>query len=135
MGCPWRDEQLLRHLYWEEKMSQAEIADRLDCGVSTITKWMGINGIPSRDRIEASRSALRKEYAHFSTRTDGYELWKTKVDGDDTTCYVHRLVAVAEYGFDEVTDNDIHHGNDDRFGPHGVPIPWANWRENVVPLS
>lgn len=45
---PWRDAETLRELYWGEGLSQPEIADRLDCGVSTVTKWMGRNDIEVR---------------------------------------------------------------------------------------
>jgi len=38
----------------------------------------------------------------------------------------HRLLAVAEYGLDEIAGKDIHHKNN---------IPWDNRPENIKPMS
>ncbi|MGQ3723536.1 HNH endonuclease [Natrialba aegyptia] len=45
---PWRNEGLLRRLYIDEQLSTKEISNRLDCGVSTVSKWLKRHGIPTR---------------------------------------------------------------------------------------
>lgn len=45
---PWRNGQLLRHLYLDEELSTKEIANRLDCGFSTVSKWLKRHEIPTR---------------------------------------------------------------------------------------
>ena len=66
----------------------------------------------------------RLPFARFGTRADGYERWRSYEDGREVYVYVHRLLAVAEYGFEAVRGKHVHHKN----GVH-----WCNWRENVEP--
>lgn len=39
-GEPYRNEGLLNDLYWKEGLSQREIAEELECGFTTVQKWM-----------------------------------------------------------------------------------------------
>lgn len=56
------------------------------------------------------------------TSGEGYEYVVEERGG--TPAYIHRLVAVAEYGFDAVTsDKDVH---------HEISVPWYNSGENLV---
>lgn len=41
----FRDEKTLRRLYHQEGLSQSEVAEKLDCGVSTVSKWMRKLGV------------------------------------------------------------------------------------------
>jgi len=41
----------------------------------------------------------------------GYELWSHDWKGSGRTFAVHRLLAVSEFGFDEVCGNVVHHKN------------------------
>jgi len=59
--------------------------------------------------------------------TDG-EGYEEVTDGEDRA-YLHRLVAVAEYGFDAVADMDVHHK--EIFD--GRSVPFANAPEWVEP--
>lgn len=55
------------------------------------------------------------------TSGEGYEYFVEERGG--TPVYVHRLVAVAEFGFDAVTsDEDVH---------HEISVPWLNYGENL----
>ena len=124
---PWRNEQLLRELYIDKKKSTVEIADRFGCDTTTILNWMGRFEIPTR-------TAYKDIPPAFKTNRRGYERWTTSVDGTGHNVAVHRLLAVAEYGFDAVSDMDVHHGNG---GGHLPPceIPWANWPGNLELVS
>ncbi|WP_458211025.1 helix-turn-helix domain-containing protein [Haladaptatus sp. NG-SE-30] len=55
---PYRDRQVLEHLYVRREMSMAEIADRFGCGVSTIRRWLDNHDIDRRPpgRAEPSDS-------------------------------------------------------------------------------
>lgn len=46
---PWSDEELMRQLYLDEKMSIEEVADQLDCHRSTIKEWLCKHDIEVRD--------------------------------------------------------------------------------------
>jgi hypothetical protein len=74
---------------------------------------------PSKDR-PATPALYRTEWG-------GYERWLAynRTEGQDS-CYVHRLVAVAEWGIEAVRDKDIHHKNG---------VPWDNRPENLEPLT
>lgn len=66
----------------------------------------------------------------IQTTGEGYE---EVTDGEDR-CYLHRLTAVSEFGFDAVSDMDVHHIEmwDDR------SVPFLNapeWVEPVDPLT
>jgi hypothetical protein len=123
-----------------------------DLGVSRskITRWMDNEyDVPRRDMSEARRldwsqmdesergrrvadahEAVRNDYASFRTNANGYESWRCGRYEKQHTVKVHRLLAVAEYGFDAVRDSVVHHGKEDgRLPP--CAIPWANWGGNV----
>lgn len=59
----------------------------------------------------------------YETMTDGVERVRTWPNGGDVL--IHRLCAVAWFGEDAVTGNDVH---------HRVPIPWLNVESNLTPL-
>lgn len=116
---PWDDEELLRELYHGEGLSLRSIGERLGCGYTKIHRRMFEFGIERRGE---SFGPERQEHATFSTRADGYEYWSMKT----SSVLVHRLLAVAEYGFDEVCDGIIH---------HNTPIPWLNTPDNIEVLE
>jgi transposase len=47
---PWRKEELMRELYWEEGMSQDEIAEELDTTQKTVCDWMDRHDIETVQR-------------------------------------------------------------------------------------
>ncbi len=47
------DKKRLEHLYLRERLSMAEIAEKLGCSVNKVVYWMDRHGIPRRQRGEA----------------------------------------------------------------------------------
>lgn len=45
---PWRDEEILRDLYWDQGLSLAEVGERLGCNQTTVCDWMERRGIDRR---------------------------------------------------------------------------------------
>jgi len=124
--APHRDESTLRQLYFEEELSMREISERLECGITTVRMWMNRFGIERRDQRVASGMSRRVEYATFLTKPDGYEAWATRRNGDTDWLYVHRLLAVAEFGFDAVCERVVHHANE---------VKWDNRPDNIELMS
>lgn len=128
MSKPWQDEETLRRLYHEEGLSRAKIAEEFD-GVtrSGIQYWMNKYEIEARDKSEAAKERwLQNPDIYYLTNNLGYEACAVNTDGKDDYVLIHRLVAVAEYGFDAVKDKDVHHKN---------CIRWDNRPENLEPLT
>lgn len=116
---PWRDEELMRRLYLDELLSTTDLANKFDCAPSTITAWLDRHDIPTRSIAEGR--AIKGGYHNcvpFGHGNKGYERWWS----DYEKVLVHRLVAVAEFGFDAVADMDVHHING---------IQWDNRPENL----
>lgn len=68
-----------------------------------------------------------QQHACYTTTKRGYTKWA----GSDTAdggahVYVHRLLAVAEYGFDAVCDNVVHHING---------LPYDNRHSNIAVMT
>jgi len=123
MGKPWRDEDTLRRLYWDEGKSLHEVGDELDCNFATVAKWMEKHGIERR----AKNGDEPPKLCHISSRDRDYEGFALRdPDGSQLRVYHHRLLAVAEYGFDAVVGNHVHHINN---------IPWDNRPSNIEVLS
>ncbi|WP_134672642.1 helix-turn-helix domain-containing protein [Halorussus marinus] len=129
---PWQNAAVLTHLYQHNGLTTREIADRLGCNHSTVSRWLNIHGIETRENwkagVEAARRANRSEYARVRTLPSGYEYWSSKEGSDRTNrlVYVHRLLAVAEHGFDAVADTQVHHRNG---------IPFDNRPDNIELLD
>jgi len=114
---PWRDEQLLRYLYHEKKLSGMKMAPYLGCSPATVNRWIKRYGITRRENVRVP----------FYTHSDkGTECWAHGYKQDTDFVYVHRLVAIAEYGLDPVVENDVHHINE---------IRWDNRPENLTLMS
>lgn len=99
---PYTDECRLRDLYEDQNLSVDAIADELDCSLRSVWRYLRRFGIAPR--TESDRAATP---AQFHTRTDGYESWMD----DNLGVLVHRLVAIAEWGFDAVAGGVVHHKN------------------------
>jgi DNA invertase Pin-like site-specific DNA recombinase len=104
---PWRDADLLETLYWEKGMNQQEIADAVGCSDVTISSWMEKLGVDVQ-------TAAKRPATHY-IRNDGYEMCQSRLGGETDNVQVHRLLAVAEYGFDAVVDKHVHHKNHIRY--------------------
>ena len=55
MERPWTDEDRLRELYWEQQMSQAEIARELNCSKPTIERWFRKFDIETQSQEDAQK--------------------------------------------------------------------------------
>lgn len=123
---PWQDEEKMRELYQEKKLPAREVADELGCHRQTVNRWLHRHGIEVRSHVEeATRTKRKKPASHRITR-DGYEVVEASVVGSSRQCRVHRLVAVAECGINEVAENVVHHRNG---------IPWDNRPENLEVMT
>lgn len=126
---PYKDGELLRELYVEEEMSTVDIADKLDCAPNTVRKYLKKNGVEIRDRSTAMKLShgSRPNETPFGTHENGPEVWwLSPKDTGKKHVYVHRLVAVAEYGFDAVAGSHVHHKNE---------IRWDNRPGNLEPMD
>jgi hypothetical protein len=65
-------------------------------------------------------------HALFRTNYNGYESWRSNHDYETEYVKVHRLLAVAECGVDEVAGKHVHHKNG---------VPWDNRPENIEVLD
>lgn len=123
---PWRKETVLRELYEKKKLSQREIANELGCSQRTVQNWMEKHRIEPRSLASARKEALikydAKNPAAFSTDVRGYEAWSATIDYKKYHVRVHRLLAVAEWGFEAVCGNVVHHKNE---------IKWDNRPSNI----
>ena len=54
--------------------------------------------------------------------SDGYECVIREYKNSRYRFYIHRLLAVSEYGIESVKGKDVHHKNN---------IPWDNRPENI----
>ncbi|EMA47937.1 HNH endonuclease [Halococcus saccharolyticus] len=106
---PWDGEDELRELYVEEGLSTIKISQEFGCSRGYVCTQLEKAGIERRP----SRSGYG--YAPYKINSNGYPVWKTYVDGTHHRVPVHRLLAVAEFGFEEVAGNDVHHKNGRRF--------------------
>jgi hypothetical protein len=111
----YKYEAVLRDLYHEQKMTMAEVGKELECSASTINRWLDKLDIESRGQYEE----IRKRPACYYWK-NGYEVSSSGFDDNDV--YIHRLIAVAKYGVDEVKNMEVHHKNE---------IRWDNRPENL----
>lgn len=73
---------------------------------------------------ECKASSERVERADVSYRMNenGYMV----IQSGNTYVRLHRLVAVADYGFNFVAERDVH---------HRIDVPWLNFGDNLVPVT
>lgn len=105
-----RDEDWLRYMYIDKGFSQHQIADKLGCGQMTVSRWC------DNHDIETRKANYEKHGSHRFK--DGYEVFSSRKD----QVTVHRLIMVAEKGFDAVCGKDVHHKNE---------VRWDNRPENL----
>ena len=108
----------LEDLYVEEMMSVHDIAEEYDCSPQTVCNRLEDAGIDGRDQMEYHID----KPPTFQTKHRGYENWRHHWRGELDEVRVHRLLAVALYGFDDVKNKIVHHKN---------KIPWDNRPSNI----
>lgn len=116
MSKAWRDSETLESLYNVEGLNKVEIADKLGCSPATITNWM------RKLDVGSTYTQTSDPVPHQITH-EGYVRYGTRIDGELMRFFSHRLLAVSEYGFDEVCGNVVHHENH---------IPWDNRPSNIT---
>lgn len=127
MEYPYRDKEVLQTLYIENKLSINQISEKLDCGATTVRDWLKEHDIPIRSIREAQHIRYETEYeAPYYVRENGRVGWNAAGEDGTRWVVVHRLLAVAEYGFDAVRENVVHHKNE---------IPWDNRPSNITLMS
>lgn len=97
-------------------MSLEEIAEAEGISTTGVRKWFSRRGL----------TYWKHKPANFDTIPRGYERWSHKYERESHYAYVHRLLAVAEYGVDAVAENHVHHKNG---------IKWDNRPENIELVS
>lgn len=105
----YKNKDYLRQAYVDEGKSCQDIADECGCGSSTVNRWLEKFDIDRRARGEYGRGPDKSPLS--LTHCNGYEAFQTRVDYQSKQIYVHRLLAVSEYGFDSVADQVVHHKN------------------------
>lgn len=56
----YKSPRILREMYWDDEMSQGEIAEELGCSQSAVRDWMGKHGIRTRRLSEAQKLKNRR---------------------------------------------------------------------------
>lgn len=115
---PYTDKKKLKELYVDSDLSVREISNELDCTTFTVMEWVNKFGFEKRGRTIGERS----EYANYWTDKNGYERWLTAYKDTTEHIFVHKLLAIAEYGFDKTKGSVVHHKNH---------IPWDNRPDNI----
>ncbi|WP_247005100.1 HNH endonuclease signature motif containing protein [Halosolutus gelatinilyticus] len=118
---PWNDRELMMTLYHDQELSSNQIADLFDCSQATVSNWLKRHGIETRS-IQQALSTKYGNYAKLQMHQKGYECWRA----DKSPVLVHRLVMVAEHGFEAIQGKKVHHKNE---------IPWDNRPDNLELLS
>lgn len=117
MSSRYRDRDWMVRHYINKGLDQYEIASLCDVDQSTISRWLEKHGIKSRPRGTGYSPRVP-----LKTHRKGYERWEHEIQDLKLAVRVHRLLAVAEHGFDEVADKHVHHKNQ---------IPWDNRPDNI----
>lgn len=118
----YREADYLEKAYWNRDLSLSEIAQECGCVPNTVRYWMDKHDIPRKERLDA----CRRERCTFRTTHDGYEIASSQIDGQTRKVFIHRLIMVANCGFEALENRHVHHKNG---------IPWDNRPENLTALT
>lgn len=116
---PWMDEGVLREEYVENGRSSYDLAEEWGCDSKTVRNWLDRHGIERRH----AGNYHRKAKVYYDTSKQGYGRWQLHAGEDrGSMVVVHRLAAVAWFGLDAVSGNQVHHKNG---------VKWDNREENL----
>lgn len=115
MSEPYKDPQRLRELYHDEGLSLQQVGDKFGVEGSTIKYWIKKFGIERRSLQEGRKLFQSQKLPSYHQDGNGYMVWQTQYRKNRHQVFVHRLLAVAEYGFDAVKSNQVHHVNKFKF--------------------
>lgn len=116
------DTDWLREKYKNEGLTTYDIGDELGCSPSYVGAKLREAGIERHSRGYGKKTDHPTfDFSHSYVRVTSHS-----PDGEGgqitESIRLHRLLAVSEYGFDEVCGMDVHHKNG---------IPWDNRPENI----
>jgi hypothetical protein len=123
---PHRSEAVLRHLYYEQGLTQAEIAERLDVCQGTVCEWMDRNDISTTVGYGSYSipNRVKKETERFI-----YPTFRIHIEGNQIELKGHQLAALIDSPVDEVF-------GEGRVCHHRLPSQTAlNVAENVETMS
>jgi len=112
----------LEEMYWGEEMSLYQIAEEVGSNAQTVLDRMEEQDIPRRKNSDYYISSP----CAFETEKRGYERWRHNYKGEYDEIRVHRLLAISEFGIENIKNKIIHHKNE---------IPWDNRIENIELMS
>jgi hypothetical protein len=117
-------------VYWhyDGEMSLSDIANKIGCTKSAVGKAFERHGIEVNQKVVAKKRRMnsRKTHPRFIHDHYGYEVITSKFDGEMNSVKHHRLIAVAEWGFDAVKGKVVHHKKN---------IPWLNYADNLEVMT
>jgi len=123
---PWADRDRLYAKYWDEEKTTTQIAEEWGCSRRNINTWLNRHEIEQRPLGESIVIASRGSVPKFETRDLGHERWINYYRGEKIEVLHHRLLAVAEWGFDALRGMHVHHKNN---------VRWDNRIENLELLT
>lgn len=123
---PYKDAERIKELYYGEQLSMRDVARELDCSLNALQRWMNRFGIERRSNENPPKSEWLQKPPKFTTDTNGYEIHRVRYGDVDEKALLHRLLAVAEYGFDAVKGKEVHHKS---------RVEWDNRPSNLELLT
>jgi len=115
---PWHDEETLRLLYIEYQVSSEKMARYWGCDPKTVRNNLERYGVERR----SPGHYQKKTHATYKPGETGYCYWRDYSAENTTPVLVHRLLAVAEYGFEKVMGKHVHHKDG---------VKWNNQHKNI----
>ena len=112
---PWTDEDFLYDEYVEKGLSTYKVAEKVGCSYQTINNWLEEFDIQKEKPND-------KKPPSYGNSVNGYCVWQHQIGEEHHSVYVHRLLAVAEFGMEEVKDAVVHHKNG---------FKWDNRADNI----
>lgn len=110
-----RSQEWWREQYVEQCKSARELANELKTGHKTIIRRLEEHNIETRSRSEAVSKAIGTIHPNIYLGGNDRPYWVAQSANPESrvpdSFLVHRLAAVAWFGWDAVVNNDIHHKN------------------------
>jgi predicted DNA-binding protein YlxM (UPF0122 family) len=120
-GGVHHNSEWLYERYYGDNMTISEMADAAGVGDASIIRQMDRRGIERRPNYVTR--VLRNPGAGFvQADARGYEMIKHSVKDHTYNFPIHRLLAIAEYGYEVVKGAVVHHKNG---------IKWDNRPDNI----